>query len=271
VTADGVLTRPDVEVIKRSAGRRLLWLAVLVVVLLVIVVASVIFGVRAVSLDNALAALSGGTATAEQAAAAGRLPRTVLGLLAGMSLAIAGGAMQAVTRNPLADPGIFGVLSGASLAVVIGLAFFDLSHPYAQLLIAVLGAGVAAGFVYGVGSLGRGGATPLKLALAGAATSAACSSLVSAILLPRTGIRATTRSPGSRSRGAGRAPMTVMFSPLWTSTRLRMGLPIHVLRCTRHPLCPRSLPSSMRFCRTPPKTRRSLLKWRTSRVSACAT
>ena len=185
MTADGVLTRPDVEVIKRSAGRRLLWLAVLVVVLLVIVVASVIFGVRAVSLDDALAALSGGTATAEQAAAAGRLPRTVLGLLAGMSLAIAGGAMQAVTRNPLADPGIFGVLSGASLAVVIGLAFFDLSHPYAQLLIAVLGAGVAAGFVYGVGSLGRGGATPLKLALAGAATSAACSSLVSAILLPR--------------------------------------------------------------------------------------
>ena len=185
MTADGVLTRPDVEVIKRSAGRRLLWLAVLVVVLLVIVVASVIFGVRAVSLDDALAALSGGTVTAEQAAAAGRLPRTVLGLLAGMSLAIAGGAMQAVTRNPLADPGIFGVLSGASLAVVIGLAFFDLSHPYAQLLIAVLGAGVAAGFVYGVGSLGRGGATPLKLALAGAATSAACSSLVSAILLPR--------------------------------------------------------------------------------------
>jgi len=121
VTADGVLTRPDVEVIKRSAGRRLLWLAVLVVVLLVIVVASVIFGVRAVSLDDALAALSGGTATAEQAAAAGRLPRTVLGLLAGMSLAIAGGAMQAVPRNPLADPGIFGVLSIADNVSVASL------------------------------------------------------------------------------------------------------------------------------------------------------
>ena len=94
-----------------------LWLAVLALFLLVVVVASVIFGVRAVTLDDALAALTGQATTAEQAAAVARLPRTVLGLLAGASLAIAGGTMQAVTRNPLADPGIFGVLSGASLAV----------------------------------------------------------------------------------------------------------------------------------------------------------
>ena len=185
MTVAGTQARPGAESIQRSAGRRLLWLAVLALFLLVVVVASVIFGVRAVTLDDALAALTGQATTAEQAAAVARLPRTVLGLLAGASLAIAGGTMQAVTRNPLADPGIFGVLSGASLAVVIGLAFFDISHPYATLLFAVIGAGTAAAFVYAVGSLGRGGATPLKLALAGAATSAACSSLVSAILLPR--------------------------------------------------------------------------------------
>ena len=185
MTVAGTQARPGAESIQRSAGRRLLWLAVLALFLLVVVVASVIFGVRAVTLDDALAALTGQATTAEQAAAVARLPRTVLGLLAGASLAIAGDTMQAVTRNPLADPGIFGVLSGASLAVVIGLAFFDISHPYATLLFAVIGAGTAAAFVYAVGSLGRGGATPLKLALAGAATSAACSSLVSAILLPR--------------------------------------------------------------------------------------
>ena len=185
MTVAGTQARPGAESIQRSAGLRLLWLAVLALFLLVVVVASVIFGVRAVTLDDALAALTGQATTAEQAAAVARLPRTVLGLLAGALLAIAGGTMQAVTRNPLADPGIFGVLSGASLAVVIGLAFFDVSHPYATLLFAVIGAGAAAAFVYAVGSLGRGGATPLKLALAGAATSAACSSLVSAILLPR--------------------------------------------------------------------------------------
>ena len=156
MTVAGTQARPGAESIQRSAGLRLLWLAVLALFLLVVVVASVIFGVRAVTLDDALAALTGQATTAEQAAAVARLPRTVLGLLA-----------------------------GASLAVVIGLAFFDISHPYATLLFAVIGAGTAAAFVYAVGSLGRGGATPLKLALAGAATSAACSSLVSAILLPR--------------------------------------------------------------------------------------
>src|SRR5699024_10899507 len=92
---------------------------------------------------------------------------------------------QGITRNPLADPGIFGVLSGASLAVVTGIAFFGLTRPVPTMIAAMAGSLAAAIFVYFVGSLGRGGATPLKLALSGAATAAASSSLVSAILLPR--------------------------------------------------------------------------------------
>jgi iron complex transport system permease protein len=93
--------------------------------------------------------------------------------------------MQGVTRNPLADPGVLGVNMGASLAVVTGIAFFGLFTASSIVWTAIAGAGVAAVFVYAVGSLGRGGATPLKLALAGTATSAALLSFVTAIALPR--------------------------------------------------------------------------------------
>lgn len=186
-------TPSSVRQLRRSTGRRFAWLCFLAVLLVVLAACSVAFGVRDISFADVVAALSGHTGTTDQAAAAVRLPRTVLGVLIGGSLAIAGTTMQAVTRNPLADPGIFGVLSGAALAVVIGLAFFGLSHPVAELAVAVLGAGLAAAFVYAIGSLGRSGATPLKLALAGAATSAAASSLVSAILLPRVNVMDTFR------------------------------------------------------------------------------
>lgn len=168
-----------------STGRRVGWLAITLAVMAVLVVTSVMSGVRIIAFSDAVDALRGLVETTDQAAAATRVPRTLLGLLAGASLAVAGGTMQAVTRNPLADPGIFGVLSGASLAVAIGMALFNLNHPHATLLVAVVGSATAALFVYAVGSLGRGGATPLKLALAGAATSAAASSLVSAVMLPR--------------------------------------------------------------------------------------
>ncbi len=115
-----------------------------------------------------------------------RIPRTVFSLIAGASLGVSGALMQAITRNPIADPSILGVNTGASLFVVGGIAFFHISTAGQYLWFALFGASLTAIFVYGVGSLGRGGATPIKLALAGAATSAALSSLVSAIILPRT-------------------------------------------------------------------------------------
>jgi len=96
--------------------------------------------------------------------------------------------MQAITRNPLADPGILGVNTGAALAVVIGMAFLGVSSALGSLALALIGAFLTAFFVYFVGSVGPGGTTPIKLALAGAATTAALSSLVSAILLPRQGV-----------------------------------------------------------------------------------
>lgn len=172
---------------------RVVWLSVTVGALALLCVASVAFGVRTVSITELLSGLAGDTGTVSEAAVVARIPRTVLAVMIGAALAISGTAMQAVTRNPLADPGILGVSAGAALAVVIGIAFFGLVNPYATMGLAITGSAVAAVFVYTVGSLGRGGATPLKLALAGAATAAALGSLVSAILLPRVDVMETFR------------------------------------------------------------------------------
>ncbi|GAA1695533.1 iron ABC transporter permease [Microbacterium sediminicola] len=192
-TARSVAPRPDLAFARRPVAVRLLWLGALVLLLAALVVASVSFGVRSVALADIIAGITGRTDDISQAAVAARLPRTVLGLLIGAALALSGATMQAVTRNPLADPGILGVSAGAALAVVVGIAFFGLSQPYPMMAVAITGSAVAAVFVYGIGSLGLGGATPLKLALAGAATSAALMSLVSAILLPRIDIVETFR------------------------------------------------------------------------------
>lgn len=180
--------RPVVARLRRSAGMRVIWIVAMLVLIAALCAASVAFGVRSVSLHDIVAGVGGDTSTIARAAVAARLPRTVLALLVGAALAMSGTSMQAVTRNPLADPGILGVTSGASLAVVIGIAFFGMSSPFAYVFVAIAGSAVAAVFVYAVGSIGAGGATPLKLALAGAAIAAAFTSLVSAILLPRVDI-----------------------------------------------------------------------------------
>jgi iron complex transport system permease protein len=179
--------------LRRTTAVRLAWIVVGLALLAVLFVLSVAFGTRLVSAPEVFAALGGDTSGISEAAVVKRIPRTVLALLVGAALALSGTTMQAVTRNPLADPGILGVSSGAALAVVSGIAFFGMSDPYAYIWVAIGGAAVAAAFVYTVGSLGRDGATPLKLALAGAAISATFSSLVSAVLLPRVDVLTTFR------------------------------------------------------------------------------
>jgi iron complex transport system permease protein len=112
-----------------------------------------------------------------------RLPRVLSGVIVGASLAVAGAMMQGLTRNPLADSGILGINSGAAFAVV--LAVFVLGNPPLSVyaLFGFIGAAVAAGLVYGLGSLGRGGPTPLKLTLAGVILAAFVSSFTTAILI----------------------------------------------------------------------------------------
>jgi iron complex transport system permease protein len=170
------------------------WLLAVVLALALLCILSVTVGTRDVSWGDVTGGMSGQVETIGQAAVALRIPRTVLALLAGSALGLSGAIMQGVTRNPLADPGILGVNMGASLAVVVAVAWFNIASAQAYIWTAIFGAAGAAIFVYTIGSLGRGGATPLKLALAGAATSVAFSSLVIAIVLPRADIAGGIRS-----------------------------------------------------------------------------
>lgn len=112
-----------------------------------------------------------------------RVPRTILGLFVGAALGMAGTIIQGLTRNPLADPGILGVQAGASLGVVIGINSYGLAEPIGFVWFGFAGAAVAGAVVYCLGSLGRGGASPVKLALAGAAMTALLVALTTAILL----------------------------------------------------------------------------------------
>ena len=187
-------TVPEAAVARRPARSRLFWFAVAIVVLAALMLASVAFGSRTVGWPDILAGLRGGDDNLDQAAVVKRMPRTLLAVVVGAALGLSGAVMQGVTRNPMADPGLLGVSMGASLAVVTGIVVFGLSTATGYLWVAIAGACAAALFVYAIGSLGRGGATPLKLALAGTATSAALASLVTAFVLPRNDIAEGFRS-----------------------------------------------------------------------------
>lgn len=112
-----------------------------------------------------------------------RLPRTVIGLGAGAALAVAGVALQAVTRNALASPEILGVNAGAGFAVVIAVHLLGVVTPSMYVWFAFAGALAAMALVFLVASAGPGGATPIKLALSGAVLTALLGSWVSAILV----------------------------------------------------------------------------------------
>lgn len=112
-----------------------------------------------------------------------RLPRTVLGLLVGIALGVAGALIQAVTRNPLADPGILGVNFGSAFAVAMGVGVFGVTAPFGYVWFAFGGALATTVIVYLIGSIGRGSVSPAQLTLAGVALGAVLSGITSALLL----------------------------------------------------------------------------------------
>jgi iron complex transport system permease protein len=112
-----------------------------------------------------------------------RVPRTALGLSAGAALGLAGALMQALTRNPLADPGVLGVSAGASFAIVLAVGVLGINSLYGYVWFAFAGALIATVVVYLLGGLGRSGMTPVKLALAGVAVSSMLWSFTQAIVL----------------------------------------------------------------------------------------
>ena len=163
---------------------RAAWLLAAVVVLVLLAGTSLAVGARDVPLGTVWQALTAfDPLNGDHAVVHARIPRTVLGLLAGGALGLAGAAMQGVARNPLADPGIIGVNAGAALAVVAGIYLFGVTTFTGYIWFAFTGAAAAAIVVYLIASLGREGATPVKLALAGAALSAGLSSLMNVILV----------------------------------------------------------------------------------------
>lgn len=112
-----------------------------------------------------------------------RIPRAAVAALVGGALAVSGAIMQGLTRNPLADPGILGINAGAALGVVTAVSFLHIDSLSAYTLFAFGGATITAAAVYVLGSLGQGGATPLKLTVAGAALTALLSSFTTGLLI----------------------------------------------------------------------------------------
>lgn len=169
----------------RRGSWRLLWLLVTVGVLVVVVLASIAIGSRQIPLGTVLDALSDPSSADDDHAVIRslRIPRTLAGLLVGAALGLAGAVMQGVTRNPLADPGLLGVSAGASFAVVFGISVLGVGSALGYIWFAFAGAAVASVVVYALGAVGRGGATPVKLALAGAAVTSFLLSMTTALLL----------------------------------------------------------------------------------------
>lgn len=165
-------------------SRRSLLLGLVIVLLLAGVAASLLVGSRGLAPDRVWELLWHPDGSLESAVVRGqRLPRTVLGLVVGAALGLAGAVMQALTRNPLADPGILGVNAGAALVVVAFVAVSGVTDIGAYVWFAGAGAGAAAATVYAVAGVGRPDSSPVRLALAGVAVSAALASLTSAVVL----------------------------------------------------------------------------------------
>jgi iron complex transport system permease protein len=168
----------------RNRGLRAAGLVVAVVALGVVAVASVAYGSKPIPVNEVFAAFLDFDGSNEHLIVRSlRVPRTVIGLGVGAALGLAGAVMQGVTRNPLADPGILGVNAGASLFVVVAIYSFGIGSASGYVWFAFVGAAITSVLVYGLGALGRDGATPVKLALAGAAVAALLNSLTTAVLL----------------------------------------------------------------------------------------
>jgi iron complex transport system permease protein len=152
-----------------------------VVILVLVAVVSIAVGAKGLSLEQVWHGLFQDTGTYGDVVVADRLSRTVLGLLAGAALGLSGAVLQALTRNPLADPGLLGINAGASAAVVTAITFFGVTSLSGYVWFAFLGAAAVGALVWFLG--GSRGATPVRLALAGTAISAALYGYLQAVMI----------------------------------------------------------------------------------------
>jgi iron complex transport system permease protein len=169
----------------RIRTRRILGWVLAALALVVAIAGSLTIGSRDIPLDVVWNALLHGSDSSSDAVVVLdlRIPRTVAGIAAGLALGVSGALIQAVTRNPLADPGILGVNAGAAFFVALAVGVLGVTAVEDYLWFAFLGAFAATVVVYAIGSTGRGAASPAKLTLAGVALGAVLAGITSAMLL----------------------------------------------------------------------------------------
>jgi iron complex transport system permease protein len=169
----------------RTGGARTAWVSAAAIVLLIVaVLLSLGVGARPIPPSTVLDALFRFDPTDNDhvVVITQRVPRTLIGLLAGLALALAGTVMQGLTRNPFADPGLLGVNAGASVGVLLAITIAGITQPSGFVWFAFAGAAIAAVVVAVIGSRGSDGAAPAKLALTGAAVTAGLTSLTLLVL-----------------------------------------------------------------------------------------
>lgn len=169
---------------QRGRGSKGVWLVLLLLVLVALVIVSVAVGSRLIPLETVWTVLWEPDESQDSLVIHGlRLPRTMLAIVAGTALGVAGALIMALTLNPLADPGILGVNAGAHLAVALAISLLGLFSFTQYVWFAFVGAIVATVVVYLIGSAGRSGPTPVRLTLAGVAFGAVLSGIATAVTL----------------------------------------------------------------------------------------
>lgn len=219
-----------------SAGRRtgrLLGLLPAAALLVVLAMLSIALGSRDVATLDVWNAITGAAQGADATVIRDmRVPRTVLGILVGAALAMGGTILQGVARNPLADSGVLGIGAGAAAAVVVAALFLGTMPASDAVWFAFVGAGLATVLVYSIASFGTEGATPVKLALAGAALTALCSSITSAVLLANPDALNELRMWQVGALAGRYAPVLVQLWPFFAvgvAVALLVGRPLNLL------------------------------------------
>src|SRR5690242_9161897 len=178
-----VIAAPPSSPQQRRAKRRWIGFAAAVAVLFVVIALSIAIGSRTIAFSTVWQVLWHPDNTSESAIVHDlRLPRTLLGLGVGAALGLAGTVMQALTRNPLAEPGLLGVNMGASTAVVLAIAFLGVTTAAGYVWFAFAGAAVIAAAVFALGGAGRH-PTPERQILAGVAITAVLGAVVWVVLV----------------------------------------------------------------------------------------
>ncbi|MEU4928781.1 iron chelate uptake ABC transporter family permease subunit [Streptomyces yokosukanensis] len=199
-------------------------------ILVLVALASIAIGAKSLSLDQVWHGLFHGTGTYGDVVVDERLARTVLGLLAGAALGLSGAVLQALTRNPLADPGLLGINAGASAAVVTAITYFGVTSLTGYVWFAFFGAAAVGALVWLLG--GSRGATPVRLALAGTAISAALYGYLQAVMITDDAALGTMRfwTVGSLASATNSTILQVLpFLAVGTALALGLARPLNAV------------------------------------------